>query len=139
MEEWRQPPAHNTYAAKLIQTNIAHYLWVAILNEFLWQGLGETEDKFTMCPLINRTVTLQAIQWWTLQWCQIWDEGKYFLSRQNQKYCHDTKILPVFLLDYTTKIGKFRTENSVTTDELSSLSILKVIAYPLKLGILDES
>lgn len=63
----------------------------------------------------------------------------FSVTSESEVLSWHTKILPVFLLDYTTKIGKFRTENSVTTDELSSLSILKVIAYPLKLGILDES
>lgn len=58
---------------------------------------------------------------------------------QSEVLSRHTKIFPVFLLDYTTKIGKFRTENNVTTEELSSLSILKVTAYPFKLGILDES
>lgn len=33
MEEWRQSLACNTYTAKLIQTNTAHYLWVAMLNK----------------------------------------------------------------------------------------------------------
>lgn len=127
--ELRGKKASSQYLHRQINSNTDHYLLAAILHKFpQWQQgrhrinslynahllTGLWPYRLTGHPTMNSSVMLD------LGW---------------RKSCHDTlKIFLAFLLDYTTKIGNFRTENNVTTGDLSSLPILKVTAYPLKLG-----